>query len=326
MVDDIPIHYFAAHRRFFLSPSMARALSQQLTQFDLLHIHGIWTFPTLCAARLAQKFRVPYVVSPRGTLIPWARHHKKWRKQFYFHVLEKNHLQRASALHFTTSFEQHHCPSTLQKSQNFVVANPIDTSWFHAIKPLGTFYETPKLAMVGRLHPVKGFDLMFKVLCELKTKYPAVRLSIVGSDNDRYQERLVTLLQQLEMIDAVEFVGLVDRQRLQWTLEGCYALVVPSHQESFGLQAAEAMALGRPVIVSDQVALAREIQQHQLGAVSPLDVRSFYDAIVEVIDNYNKTQAFVTNAHEYAWGNFYYLKTAEKLLQQYSELLDSKAA
>src|SRR5204863_3607521 len=66
----VQVHYFASPlRRLYYSPAMGRAL-RSIGEFDIVHTHSLFLWPTYAAARAARKADVPYVVSPRGMLVP----------------------------------------------------------------------------------------------------------------------------------------------------------------------------------------------------------------------------------------------------------------
>src|ERR1700738_2338480 len=100
-VEGVQVTYFPSEllRRLYWSPSMGRALSAQTASFDLVHIHAIYLWPTLAGARAARRHRLPYVLSPRGMLVPeLIRHKSRWVKNAWIALIDRHNLEAASAV------------------------------------------------------------------------------------------------------------------------------------------------------------------------------------------------------------------------------------
>ena len=96
-------------RRLYWSPPMRRALLERTADYDLVHVHAIYLWPTWTAARAARARHVPYVVSPRGMLVPQLILRKnRWIKQAWIRLIERPNLERAAAVHTTSEIEAHH--------------------------------------------------------------------------------------------------------------------------------------------------------------------------------------------------------------------------
>jgi glycosyltransferase involved in cell wall biosynthesis len=104
----------------------------------------------------------------------------------------------------------------------------------------------PLLVAVGRLDWEKGFDRLLEAIASVRPHFPAVRLVICGDGVER--QRLEALARQLELNDVVTFAGHVANSMPYF--QAADAFISSSVQEGFALTAAEAMALGRPVIAT----------------------------------------------------------------------------
>jgi glycosyltransferase involved in cell wall biosynthesis len=113
-LDGVQVTYFPSRllRRLYWSPPMARALAAQTASFDLVHVHAIYLWPTLAGARAARKHNLPYVLSPRGMLVPeLIRRRSRWVKQAWIALIERHNLEAASAIHTTSTVEAEHLRS-----------------------------------------------------------------------------------------------------------------------------------------------------------------------------------------------------------------------
>src|SRR5262249_36544359 len=104
--EGVPVQYLppAFPRRLF-GARLQGPLTEALSRADVCHVHGIWNVPEWSATRLARAHGVPYVVSPRGMLLPAAFRRGRWRKRLAFELLERTSLERAAFLHATSTEE-----------------------------------------------------------------------------------------------------------------------------------------------------------------------------------------------------------------------------
>ena len=81
------------------SQALFQWLFQSIHHYDLAHVNAIFSLTNLPVYWAAQRHQVPYVVTPRGMLEPWALGYKQGKKKFYYHLLEKPALQKAKVIH-----------------------------------------------------------------------------------------------------------------------------------------------------------------------------------------------------------------------------------
>jgi D-inositol-3-phosphate glycosyltransferase len=124
------------------------------------------------------------------------------------------------------------------------------------------------LLYVGRLEPQKGIERLLAAISHLK-HLSKIKLAVIGGDGHHEPEfqRLLQLSKELDIRDKVFFAGRVDQQNLPAYYNAADLLVVPSHHESFGLVALEALACGTPVVASDVGAMRSIIIENETGCV-----------------------------------------------------------
>jgi D-inositol-3-phosphate glycosyltransferase len=119
------------------------------------------------------------------------------------------------------------------------------------------------------MDPVKGFDTLLRAVSLLPSSQGA-RLLLVGGDNgDQEHDRLRGLADDLGLDGRVTFVGAIPQQQLPLYYSAASLVVVPSHYESFGFVAAEALACGTPVIASKVGGLPTIVQDGENGLLVP---------------------------------------------------------
>jgi len=140
----------------------------------------------------------------------------------------------------------------------------------------------PRLAIVGRLIPIKGHDVLLRAVARARERLPGLTLEIAG-DGELEQELRATAI-RLGLGDAVTFLGRV--APVDPVLERAEVVVVPSFGEGFGMVALEAMERGRPVIASSVGGLPEIVDEGRTGLlVPPGDVEALVRAIAQVADD-----------------------------------------
>jgi glycosyltransferase involved in cell wall biosynthesis len=121
------------------------------------------------------------------------------------------------------------------------------------------------LLFLARMHEKKGCDLLLQAFAELRSIAPEVDLVIAGPDHDGMQARLMEMADKLGLSGRVHWPGTIGGDVKWGALRACDALILPSHQENFGVAVVEALAAGRPVLISQQVNIWPEIEADRVG-------------------------------------------------------------
>jgi len=280
----VTVHYGHAigPRSLGLSPRVMLMLRRRVTEFDVIHVHGLWVAGTALAVRFARAACVPVVVSPRGTLDPVALAWRAWKKRAYMSLVESKTLSSASMVHFTTEGEQAKVPLELRKLPSCIVYNAVDVEPFRRIEPVARASGELRVLMVGRIHPIKGFDMFLPAIARARERGVKTSLRIAGPDEGQYRGVVERLVATCGLPDAVTWLGMVSREGLVDELRAADVLAQPSYTENFGMSCAEGMAAARPVLVSERVNLAPLVRQTRCGAVAPLTVEGLAGGLMEL--------------------------------------------
>jgi glycosyltransferase involved in cell wall biosynthesis len=278
---------------FKYSHSMQRWLDEHLTEFDVVHIHAVFSHSTYAAARACRQHGIPYIVRPLGTLEPWSMQQKRLRKLIAWNLVFHRVLQQAAAVHYTTDQERELTESTLNLRNGIVIANGVSENLLQAPRGdawrqrIGIPARSPFLLSLSRLHPKKGLDLLLKAFVELKAQghLAGWHLVVAGDGETPYVNHLRTLPAKSAAEPFVHWVGWLEGETKMGTLAEAGLFVLSSFQENFGIGALEAMACGTPVLVSRQVGLAAQVLQSQAGWVVDLNPDGLRKGILEATAN-----------------------------------------
>ncbi|HEX2123607.1 MAG TPA: glycosyltransferase [Thermoanaerobaculia bacterium] len=257
-LDGVGVHYFASpFPRLYWSPQMRAALAQSIRGYDLVHVHAIYLWPGYAAARAAHRAEVPYVISPRGMLVPELIARKSALvKRAWLAAVERRNFEHASAIHFTSQLEHDDARRTAMPLPSpFVVPNGID------LVPRPDVPRDEKtLVFLGRINWKKGLDRAIELLPRLDA-----RLVIAGNDEENLTPRLRELAERIGVAERVDFVGPVYDDAKFALLARATLFVLLSHSENFGNAVLEALMMETPVVLSGAVGLAAEIVRADAG-------------------------------------------------------------
>jgi glycosyltransferase involved in cell wall biosynthesis len=249
-------HYRAAS----WNPALTRYLRARLQNFDVVHIFGLYDLLGPRTADAAQELKIPYVVEPIGMFVPIVRN--LFLKRLYHRFLGKNMLQNAAAIIATAEQEKAEMIAGGIPADKIVlrrngVAPPAslpERGIFR--KSLGIPSDAKLILFLGRLSQKKSPDLLLQAFAQLPPSSPAVHLAFVGPDESGMLARLRQMAEQLGVAPRIHFSGPLSGDSKWSAYRDAEIFVLPSQNENFGNTAAESVAAGTPVIVTDQCGIA----------------------------------------------------------------------
>lgn len=256
-------------------------LMQNLARYDVVIIHGLWLYHsyavTLAITTLSKnrELALPKVfVMPHGMLDPWfqrdpSRKLKAIRNWFVWKLVEQRVIARADAVLFTCQKELELARETFQPYRpqqeinvGYGVSKPadFDPSFVNAFrKMVPELGERSYLLFLSRIHPKKGVELLLRAYSQVVPNAGVPALVIAGPRDSDYARRMQQLAADLKLSD-VYFPGMLSGIAKWGAFYGCEAFMLPSHQENFGIAVVEALACGKPVLISDQVNIYSDIE------------------------------------------------------------------
>lgn len=311
------------------SPELARACEARVKRFDLVHTTGMWTYPPLRAASVSRRKGKPYVVSPRGMLMKWEMSHKAWKKRLYFYAVEYGRLKASAGIHCTTQAEKDALRGLGLEGRGFVVANGLDMAEFERLpargrmrERLGITQDAQVILFMGRLHPKKGIEETLAAFKSLSVKYPKLHLVLSGPDECGYTATVGQWAAQADLAGRVHLTGkLQDAERLA-AFRDADVFVLLSHSENFGMGAAEAMACGLPVVVSEEVGISTWVARSNAGLITRRDPEAAAQAIADLLDHPEEAHAMGERGKCLVASEFSADAVGRQMLAKYNEILN----
>jgi glycosyltransferase involved in cell wall biosynthesis len=222
------------------APGLKRALLD--LDLDLLHLHGIWMYPSRAAGDWAAATGRPYVVSPHGMLDPWITARGVAKKAVARIAYERRSWRLAACLHALTGREAEDIRREAPGARTVVIPNAVATDTHAADTDART------ILYLGRIHPKKNLDRLVEGWTIADPRGQA-RLVIAGWGDDADVAALRSRLAALGR-DDVAFVGPVFGDAKRALLTEARFLALPSHSEGLPVAILEAWAAGTPTLMS----------------------------------------------------------------------------
>ena len=275
--DAFPVHAMGPVKTMYgRTRKLIPWLERNRGRFDGVVLHGMWQHSGYAVWK-TMRGRVPYVVFTHGMLDPYfkrafpVKHLKKW---LYWIPVEYWVLRDAFRVLFTCEAEGELAAQSfwLHRWKPFVVA-------LGTIPPTGdpehqrqAFYAACPAArgrrfllFLGRIDRKKGCDLLVDAFVKLAKTDPDLDLVMAGPDPQQWRGDLSRKAEEAGLETRIHWPGMLQGDAKWGAFGACEAFVLPSHQENFGIAVAEALACGKPVLLSDKVNIAPQIAADGAG-------------------------------------------------------------
>lgn len=315
----------------FYTPALGKTLSTEAFEHDIEHIHEIWHYPCYAAYRAAKKAKKPYIVTVHGALEPWCLNYKALKKKIYAALIQRRILNGAAAIHAITQDEVKHIQAFGVHSPIVMIPNGIDPEEFYKLPPREELERRyPELEgkivvlFLGRIHPVKGLDILARAFGRIARDRGDVRLVIVGPDDDGYQIQVEQMLKTYGVRDKTIFTGLLSGQEKLAALSRSDIFVLPSYSEGFSMAILEALACGVPVLIMRQCHFP-EVAEAKAGIVIDPDPDQLAEALTKLLDNPELRKEMGANGRRLVTERFTWDKIVEQMIELYRNVLRNRS-
>lgn len=259
------------------SPALLMELWKTTGQAKIVHLHSWWNWVAFGAVLICRWRRANLLVSPRGMLSPFTL---KSRIRKLFQKTAGRWLLQGAVLHATSAQEALELQKLHPKNRCIVLPNCIELP---AAEAQPAVVENPvfQLLFLSRIDPKKGLDILVEALSGFGTDW---QLTIAGTGAEAYSGRIKNQITTLGLQENITWSGWVDGSEKWRLLAGADLLVLPSRNENFANVIVEALAVGTPVLVSDQVGLSDYVKKQNLGWVcTPLQSQTLRETLHQAV-------------------------------------------
>lgn len=310
-------------RRYKFSIDLLYWLSNNAQAYDLAHIHALFSPVSSCAAAIARSRQLPYILRPLGTLDPADLRKKRQLKRLYAALLERPNLAEAAAIHFTSEQEAKTSERFNTVTHDLVIPLGVSLPFSGSSSVREKFKlpdDRPILLFMSRIDPKKGLDLLLPALENLDRDFHFV-LAGGNPQDPNYEAAIRDRIQSSPLKDKTSIVGFVTGAEKTALLEAADLFVLPSYYENFGIAVAEAMSVGTPVVISDQVHIWQDIKQSQSGWICTCEVESLIQTLKAALHDREEQLRRGENARIYARTHYSWSAIAQQVVTAYRQLL-----
>ncbi len=332
-IEGMEVYYFSNVSNFlakknlyfpYLLPTIAK---KDLRNFDIVHIHTFRSFLAVPSWYYTKKYEVPYVLQTHGSVLPTLQ--KQRLKEIFDIFLGYRLLKDSSKVIALTKTEAgQYKKMGVDENKIEIVPNGIDVSKYENLPEKGEFRrkysirDNEKIVLyLGRIHKIKGVDLLIKAFSDLIKELDDVRLVIVGPD-DGFLSTLKGQIDRLKIGNKILFTGpLYEKDKLKAYIDA-NVLVYPSNFEIFGLVPFEAIMCGTPVIVTDGCGCGDIVREANCGYLIKYgDINTLKEKIKLLIENSGEGEEMVAQGQKYIKENLIWDKVRRKVEAVYEDCL-----
>lgn len=275
VVEGIPVQYLPwVGRKAWQAPVNWHPLIEAVRWAEIVHGYGLYNLLCPLAAWQAQRYSKPFVLEPQGMAV--ARAGNLPIKRLYHRSFTAYLLCCAAAVIATSPAEAAELGAMTPADRLIVRRNGIDLDHFRSLPQEDSFRSrygiagaAPLALFVGRISPIKNLEMLLRAFAQ--ARIPGARLALVGPMLEPdYAAHLRAVCSELALGDAVVFTGPLYGADKLAALAAADLFVLPSLFESFGNAAAEAVAAGLPVLLTDTCGIAQQIHG-RAGMSVPVD-------------------------------------------------------
>ena len=307
----------------------SKALEREICNYDLVSIHGIWSFKNSLIAKICRKMFIPYTISLHGMLDPWS-----WKKNFFFKLLFylfylRKDFKYSSSLHCLNKFEFNLTKKFLKNNNVYIFENLLDDSAYKIDEKLlkKKSKGEVKVLYFGRITEKKGLD---KFINSIKKNDKNFLLNIVGPANTKedqeYLLKLKKLTQKFDLKKKVLFHNAISQnEKKSDIINSSDFFLLPSMAEGDSVALKESVLHGLPLLITKNCKFEVEHKNKIFGYYLEDDF-SNVNKIIETIINMDEINhhRMRLNAIEFSKKFKINQKKIGELFELYENIIRSK--
>lgn len=302
-------------------------IRKDIKNFDIVHIHEHRQTLAIIVTYFARKNNIPYIVQAHGSVLPFFQ--KEGLKNIFDRFFGFKILHNASKVFALSETErQQYLKMGVDEERIEIVPLGINTEEYDDLPDQGLFRNKHNVSpdeklilFLGRIHEIKGLGLLIDAFNDLIRENDSIgfKLAIVGPD-DGYLDRLKSKIDEYSLKDDVIITGPLYNQEKQEALVDCDLFIMPSKYESFTTSGLEAMACGKPLVLTKNNHIWNWVDNN-VGLACDDDKESLRWAIEKIIFNEELSKEFGENGKRLIKEKYNWDKINDQILKIYNEII-----
>jgi glycosyltransferase involved in cell wall biosynthesis len=241
----------------------------------------------------------------------------------------RKNLDHAAAIHFTTQQERDETAALRLEPPALLETLGLNLSEFQMLPPRGSFRsrypqigDRPLIVFLGRIHPGKGLEHLVPALA--MADVPQAMLAVVGPDSENFQATIERSIAERGLKDRVIFTGMLAGLDRLAALTDADLFCLPSDHENFGMAIVEALAAGVPAIISDHVAIWRDLVEAGVAAATAPNPTALAPELRRWLLDPDLRAAAGAKARAFVWSRYDWNRIAARWRGHYEKLIQAK--
>lgn len=279
---------------------LAGWFKKHISEYDVVHCHDYFTYLNVVAFKEATKHNVPFFIQPHGSAVPKKERGKVKIKEWFNLRWGNQMMLGADGVIVLNDFEKEDILKYFGKSINVLtISNGVEIAQPKKVDiKLPVSDNATTILSMGRLHPIKGFDLLIKTFAQYHRLNKEAFLVCAGPDYGSLTE-LNNLVNELNITQNVLFPGMVTGDHKQAWLNRADVFALFSREEPFPMVVLEALQSRVPVLLSKNVGIASDIKKSGCGLViDPENQKTSVEAFVKILSDRNEYIGHIETALE----------------------------
>lgn len=318
----LPIPYVARSIGFLYTPAMRPALEKTIQNFDLVHTHLPFVYPTQLAGRAAIRAGKPLFYHQRGVYDPARMRFRGLKKRAYIALVEKPIMKKATTLIALTSEEVASYRALGVSTPIRVIPNGVRVSEYRNRPAAGSRWAQrppgPIILFLGRLHPTKGADRLLEGFLSVAQEIPDATLVMAGPDEWKLSETYARRAAEGGIADRVLFPGPLFGEDKKDLLARADLFCLPSEAEGFSMAILEAMASSTAVLLSPRCHFPR-VSEDRLGRVETTEPAAIASALRSLLSDRAELAEMGRRAREIVAECYSWERVVDQLVDAYHD-------
>ncbi|MBZ5627723.1 MAG: glycosyltransferase [Acidobacteriia bacterium] len=319
------------NRRVYHSAGLSAWLRQNVRQFDVVDIQGLWFWTTVHAARACIAGNVPYVITPHGMMGRWDWAKRPLAKRIFFRTMLAKVWRSASAVRYLSLGEMNNsmvvpaAPAAIIPAAITMPAQANPDSVTRLKARLNIFPAAPLVLFLGRVNPQKGVLELVQAFDLVHQRCPDAVLVVAGGLEGKYGDEVQAVASTVRSHTHIRILGRVSAEDKASLLAAASVFVTLSRNEGMSSAILEALGQGVPAVCTTDSNLP-EIDEYAAGIVTKLDPAKAADAIAGLLENDQQRHTMGANARRMVSEHFTWNSVVPQLTALYERLAYGRVA
>lgn len=328
VTDEHGVHYWWFPRRlgrYAVSFPLQSWLTDHIEDFDVVHLHTLFSHAALAAASAARRTGVPYVVEPNGALHEWLSPGRSRFRNATLSLLEGRVLEHAALMRFDLDEELAEALALGVETPTMLLPQAATGTDGRDTRALHRRLDLPPSRRIvlfrGRIDENSGIDILLRAAREILARIEDVVFVIAGDGPSEFVAQAKADAHALGLSsDDVRWAGTELRSLSREDIGDAELFVLPATAENRDVAIVDALAMGIPVVVSHHVQLAADVTRACAGIAVACESGAVAQAISSIMSKPEFAAAMGNWAREYAARRFSPAAVAQELLMMYGRI------